>query len=72
MNTEKSSSPKRLFRSSKGKIIAGICAGLGDYFEMDPVFIRIVFLLFLFAGGAAILLYLILWLIVPKANGCGC
>ena len=57
---------KRLYRNTEEGKIAGICAGLGDYFEMDPVIIRLIFLLALFLGGG-IIVYLIAWLIIPKA-----
>ena len=56
---------KRLMRSNDGRMIAGVCAGLGRYFDMDPTIIRVIFvLLALFAAGG-VLLYLILWLIMP-------
>jgi len=57
---------KRLYRNTEEGKIAGICAGLGDYFEMDPVIIRLIFLLALFLG-AGLIVYLIAWLIIPKA-----
>ncbi len=56
---------KRLYRSRKDKKIAGVCGGIADYFEVDPVWIRVLFLLFLFLGGAAFLLYVIMWFVVP-------
>ncbi|MCZ2114366.1 MAG: PspC domain-containing protein [Anaerolineae bacterium] len=56
---------KRLTRVEEGRMIAGVCTGLGRYFGVDPTIIRILFLLlFLFAGGG-VLLYLILWAIMP-------
>lgn len=58
---------KRLYRSRKDKVIAGICGGLGDFFKIDPVWIRVVFLVLLIANGAGLILYLIMWLVVPKA-----
>jgi len=57
---------KRLYRNTKEGKIAGVSAGLGDYFEIDPVIIRLIFLLALFLGGGLIV-YLIAWLIIPKA-----
>lgn len=56
---------KRLFRS-KEKMIAGVCSGLGDYLNIDPTLVRIGFVVFGFAGGAAVLAYLIMWVIVPE------
>ncbi len=58
---------KRLYRSRKERIIAGICGGLGEYFSIDPVWIRLIFILFFFLGGSALLIYIIMWLIVPLA-----
>lgn len=57
---------KKLYRSSADRLIAGVCGGLGEYFEIDPLFFRIVFLILAFMGGTGILLYLILVLIMPK------
>lgn len=47
-------------------MIAGVCAGLADYFAIDPVIIRIAFVLLSFAHGLGILLYIVLWLLVPE------
>ena len=46
---------KRLYRSKKDKIIGGVCGGIGKYFNIDPVLIRILWLFFIFVGGAGIL-----------------
>ncbi len=60
--------PKRLYRDPENKYIGGVCGGLGAYFNVDPVWMRIIFLLLLFSGGFGILLYVILWIIIPKAR----
>ena len=57
--------PKRLYRSRTDRKIAGICGGLGQYFGVDPVIFRIVWLLLLLGLGAGLVVYLILWLIIP-------
>lgn len=57
---------KRLTRTD-GKI-AGVCGGLGKYFDMDPVIFRAIFLFMAIAYGGGILLYLILAIITPKEN----
>lgn len=62
------SKSKRLYRSDEDVIIGGVAAGLGEYFDLDPSLIRILFLALFFAGGSGLLLYLILWLIVPKKS----
>ena len=58
---------KRLYRSRKDVMIAGVCGGMAEYFDVDPVIIRLLTVLLVFAGGAAILIYLLGWLIIPKA-----
>jgi phage shock protein PspC (stress-responsive transcriptional regulator) len=55
---------KRLYRNSEEGKIGGVCAGLGDYFNLDPVIIRLAFLLLIFAGG--LIAYLVAWIIVPE------
>jgi len=57
--------PKRLTRS-KDKMIAGVAGGLANYLNLDPTIIRILFVLIAFAGGASVLAYLIMWIIVPE------
>jgi phage shock protein C len=61
------SRPKRLYRSRNG-VIAGVCGGLGDYFNVDPVWVRVLFLVLFFLGfGVISIVYLVFWMIVPKA-----
>lgn len=57
---------KRFFLSSLDRKIAGVCGGLGEFFEIDPVIFRIIFVVLAFLGGIGIFLYLILWLVAPK------
>ena len=57
--------PKRLFRSKKDRILAGVCGGIGNYFRVDPVIIRLIWAIFVFAGGFGILAYILAWLIIP-------
>lgn len=59
---------KKLYRIEKKKMIFGICAGLAEYMEMEPVLVRVIFLILFFAGGSGFLVYLILALVVPKKN----
>jgi len=56
---------KRLYRSRKNQIVGGVCGGVGDYFELDPVLIRLVWLIMILFGGIGILLYFIAWIIIP-------
>jgi phage shock protein PspC (stress-responsive transcriptional regulator) len=56
---------KRLFRSQKNSVIAGVCGGLADYFGAEPVLIRGLFVVAILAGGGGLLVYIILWIITP-------
>ena len=57
----------RLQRSRNEKIIGGVCGGLAEYFNVDPVLVRVLFVVVTLMGGAGVLLYLILWAVVPLA-----
>lgn len=58
---------KRLLRSRAKKWIGGICGGLGDFFGMDPTIWRLIFLLgTLFGFGSFFLIYIVMWIVVPK------
>jgi len=58
--------PKRLYRKTSEKVIAGVCAGLGDYLEIDPILIRLIFVVLTLAAGGGVLVYLILWVSMPE------
>lgn len=60
--------PKRLVRSNTDKFVAGVCGGIANYFEIDSIIVRIVFLLITFSGGAGVLIYVILWVIMPEVG----
>ena len=57
---------KRLYRSITNKIIGGVCGGLGEYFDVDPVLVRVITVLLFLATGFGILAYIIAWIIIPK------
>ncbi len=57
---------KRLYRSNRSSYLGGVCGGLADYFNIDPVLVRIIFVLVFIYGGAGLLIYLILWIVIPK------
>ena len=59
---------KRLYRSRKNKVIGGVCGGIGEYFNIDPVLIRLVLVLFSFMGGGGIIAYIIAWMVIPLRN----
>jgi phage shock protein C len=58
--------PRLLRRSSTDKVIGGVCGGLGRYFGIDPVILRIAVVVLTVAGGGGILLYIIGWIAIPE------
>ncbi|OGL25314.1 hypothetical protein A3A68_00475 [Candidatus Saccharibacteria bacterium RIFCSPLOWO2_01_FULL_48_13] len=56
---------KRLYRNTQEAKIAGVCAGLADYFNVDVVLIRLIAVFSIFLGGAGLITYLIGWIIIP-------
>ena len=67
-NASNQATDKRLFRDVDNATIAGICAGIANYLHIDVVIIRIIFVLFFLFGGFGFPLYIILWIVIPKAN----
>ena len=59
---------RRLTRSSRNKVVAGVAGGLGEYVGIDPVLFRLLFILLALVGGGGLLLYLAGWLIIPQAS----
>ena len=57
---------KRVYRSKKNKMLAGVCGGIAEYFEVDPVLVRLLFVLLLFMGFVGIIIYLVAWLLIPE------
>jgi phage shock protein C len=57
---------KKLYRSNSNKMLAGVCGGIAEYFNLDPTLIRIGWALFVLLGGSGILVYIICALIIPK------
>lgn len=58
---------KRLNRSVKDKVVGGVAGGLAEYFEIDPVIVRVLFVVSLFFHGAGFIAYIILWITLPEA-----
>jgi len=58
--------PKRLYRSKDDRMIAGVCAGLAEYIDIDPTIVRLLFALGLIAGGATFWAYLVMMMVVPE------
>lgn len=60
-------STKRLFRDPDNRMIGGVCSGLGAYFNIDPVWFRLLFVFAVIFAGSGILVYIILWVVIPPA-----
>jgi phage shock protein C len=58
--------PKILYRSNTNRVIFGVCGGLGEYFNIDPILFRIIFIALVFGAGSGILIYLILAFLIPR------
>ena len=57
---------KKLYRSKKNRVIAGVCGGIGEYFNVDPTLIRLLWIIFLLLAGSGIIAYIIAWIIIPE------
>lgn len=57
---------KRLVRSASDRMLAGVAGGLAEYINLDPTIVRLLFVLLALAGGPGILIYAVLWLVMPE------
>jgi phage shock protein C len=57
---------KRLYRSEDDRLIAGVAGGLGEFLDIDPTIIRLIFAFSILLGGTGLLAYLVMWLVVPE------
>ena len=60
--------PRKLYRSQSQRMIAGVCGGLADYFNVDATLIRVLFLLLTVFGGSGLVIYVVMCIIVPDAS----
>ena len=58
---------KRLHRSRQSRQLAGVCGGIAEYLGWDPTLVRVAWIILTLLGGSGILIYLILWLVMPEA-----
>jgi len=58
--------PKRFYRSRTEKVFAGVCGGLAEYFNLDPILVRLLFLVLIIVAGGGLFAYIILWIITPE------
>lgn len=66
--THDTTGPKRLYRDTQNAMVSGVSSGLGAYFGVDAVIVRLIFVVLTLAWGWGLLLYIILWLVVPEAK----
>lgn len=59
---------KRLYRKNEDSVLAGVCSGIGDYLNIDPVVIRLIWIALAFAFGSGVIIYLIAWFIIPQKD----
>ena len=59
---------RQLARSESDRRIAGVCGGIAEYFDIDPTIVRIIFVLAALLGGPGLLIYLVLWIVLPKGT----
>lgn len=64
----KTGSYRRMYRNPDQRIIGGVCSGLAAYFALDPVIMRIIFIILAFFGGLGVLIYVILYIVLPEAR----
>jgi phage shock protein PspC (stress-responsive transcriptional regulator) len=61
--------PKKLYLSRKDKVIAGVCGGYAEYFNIDPVWVRLLAVISVLFGGISIFIYIVSWVLMPKNPG---
>jgi phage shock protein C len=61
---------KRLYKSKTNKVLGGVCGGLAEYFDVDPVLVRVIAVVLIFTG-MSVIAYLILWVIMPQQSETG-
>ena len=59
---------KRLFKSNNNRVISGVCGGIGEYFGIDPTIVRLLWIIFGFAGGSGIIAYIVAAVIIPTGS----
>lgn len=61
-------SNKQLYRSETDKMLAGVCGGFAEYFNIDPTILRLIFVFFVLFGGGGVLAYIICWIVIPTES----
>jgi phage shock protein C len=60
--------PRKLYRSRDQRMLAGVCGGLAEYFNVDATLMRVLFLVLAVFGGTGLVIYVVMWLIVPDVS----
>jgi phage shock protein C len=60
--------PRKLYRSRNQRMLGGVCGGLAEYFNVDTTLIRVLFLVLAVFGGTGLVIYVVMWLIVPDVS----
>jgi phage shock protein C len=60
--------PRNMYRSRNQRMLAGVCGGLAEYFNVDATLIRVLFLVLAVFGGSGLVIYVVMWLIVPDVS----
>ncbi|MCP4726551.1 MAG: PspC domain-containing protein, partial [bacterium] len=64
----KDSGYKQVYRSRTNRMIAGVCSGIADYFNIDPTIVRILFAASFFVGGVGLIGYIVCWIVIPEGE----
>lgn len=59
---------KKLFRSTKNRVLGGVCGGFAQYFNIDPVLVRLIFVLMFLFGGSGLIIYIVSWILMPPSQ----
>lgn len=68
LNKSESPTPRKLRRTTQGRLIAGVCSGIGEYAGVDPTIIRLLLGVFTLFGGSGVILYALGWLLIPEVG----
>jgi phage shock protein C len=60
--------PRKLYRSRTERMVAGVCGGLAEYFNVDTTVVRVLFLVLTLFGGSGLVVYVVMWILVPDAS----
>jgi phage shock protein PspC (stress-responsive transcriptional regulator) len=59
---------RRMYRDPDTRVLGGVCGGMGAYWHIDPLIVRIIFLIAFFGYGIGLIIYLLLWIVIPEAR----